>query len=200
MELTAATEALRALETFQGDIVVYTDSVYVIRGITQWIFGWMKRGWKTAEGADVLNKEYWKSLHEVVSSRKKSQGQITWKFTRGHSGTPGNERCDKIAVAFSKREFVELYNGSSAHYHFEITDLPADQPLPDMTGKNGPKAAPFSYLSVIGGIALRHKSWPDCERRVKGQGGAKFKKAMSAQEEREILKGWGVDPSSIKDA
>lgn len=200
MELTAATEALRTLANFSGDIVIYTDSVYVIRGITQWIFGWMKRGWKTAEGGDVLNKEYWQTLLEVVSARKKSEGKVTWKYTRGHSGTPGNERCDRIAVAFSKSEFIELYNGDSSYYHFEITELPADQPIPDNSSKSGPKAAPHSYLSVIGGIALRHKSWPDCERRVKGQTGARFKKAMSPQEELEILKSWGVAPSSVKDA
>lgn len=200
MELLAATEALRALSSYSGNITVYTDSVYVIRGITQWIFGWMKRDWKTAEGGDVSNREYWKALYEVVSALKKSKSTVTWKYTRGHMGTPGNERCDEIAVAFSKREYIELFNGAADHYHFNISDLPADQPIPDNSSKSGPKAAPHSYLSVIGGIALRHKSWPDCERRVKGQAGARFKKAMSAQEEPEILKGWGVDPSSVKDA
>lgn len=201
MELEAATAALKTLSgTYTGPITVYTDSVYVIRGITQWIFGWMKRGWQTAEGNEVSNQEYWEILQEVVGKLKKSGCPISWKYTRGHMGTPGNERCDTIAVAFSKREFVELYNGSADYYHFNILDLPADQPLPEMTSKSGPKASPHSYLSVIGGIALRHKSWPDCERRVKGQAGARFKKAMSAQEEQEILKGWGVNPGSVKDA
>ena len=159
----------------------------------------MKRGWKTAEGNDVSNIEYWQALHEVVSKRPRAS--VTWKYTRGHMGTPGNERCDEIAVKFSKNDYVTLYRGDSHSYHFDVTELPAEQPIPENSSKaGGVKKTPFCYLSVIGGIALRHKTWPDCERRVKGQAGARFKKAMSSEEEREILKGWGVAPGSVKDA
>ena len=56
----------------------------------------------------------------------------------------------------------------------------------------GKNRTPYSYLSVIDGVAMRHATWPECEQRVKGRSGARFKKAMSAQEEAEILKAWGV--------
>lgn len=197
MEMTAILEALRSIHDVPGEVVIYTDSTYVIRGITQWVFGWMRRGWKTAEGKDVLNKELWQELSEVVSLRKK-KGQIHWKYVRGHTGVAGNERCDVIAVSFSKRQHIELYDGPSVYYGPAIFDLPPDQPLPDMTNRSGEKKAAHSYLSLLGGTPMRHSNWTDCERRVKGQPGAKFKKATSAEDESAILKSWGVNPKLLK--
>ena len=92
MELTATIRALEALRGVEGPISVYTDSTYVIRGITQWIWGWRKKGWKTAEGNDVSNQDLWKKLMAQVVGKK-----INWKYVRGHTGVPGNERVDEIA-------------------------------------------------------------------------------------------------------
>jgi ribonuclease HI len=197
MELTAATEALVALSDRSGNIVVYTDSVYVIRGITQWIWGWMRNGWRTAEGKDVLNKDHWQALAAQVANRK-PLGTLTWKYVRGHTGVPGNERCDEIAVAFSKNQTPRLFSGRLLEYSFPIYDLPTDEPLPERSGPKTSKAQAFSYLSLIGSIPMRHTTWAECERRVKGQPGAKFKKATSAEDEIAILKSWGVKPESIK--
>jgi ribonuclease HI len=195
MELTAATDGLAAAPP--GDVVVYTDSTYVIRGITQWIFGWMRNGWRSSEGGEVSNREEWENLSRVVGARKKS-GAVAWKYVRGHTGVIGNERCDEIAVAFSKGEAMDLFYGSVGNYPYNIMDLPPDVPLPEMKGKAGEKAKVYSYLSLIGNVPMRHADWADCERRVKGQSGAKFKKAMSADEEATILRSWGVDPSRLK--
>lgn len=197
MEMTAILEALRSLGSAAGDVVVYTDSTYAIRGITQWVFGWMRRGWKTAEGKEVLNKELWQELFEVVSQRKK-HGQISWKYVRGHTGVAGNERCDVIAVGFSKGLHVDLYEGPAVYYGPAIFELPPDQPLPDMTNRSGEKKAAHSYVSLLGGTPMRHSSWTECERRVKGQPGAKFKKANSADDEAAILRSWGVDPKKLQ--
>jgi ribonuclease HI len=89
---------------------------------------------------------------------------------------------------------VNLYKGSLLKYDVAIFDLPEDQPLPEMKPKKE-KVPAYSYLSSHGGIIVRHPDWASCERRVKGQSGAKFKKAMSASDEREILKSWGMDPN-----
>jgi ribonuclease HI len=195
MELNAAIEGLEAAPP--GPVTIYTDSTYVIRGITQWIWGWIKNGWRSSDGGEVSNKEYWQRLSSVVTARKK-EGTISWKYVRGHTGVAGNERCDEIAVAFSQGKSIELYDGPLAHYGISIMNLPKDEPLPETKFGASEKKQPVSYLSLIGSIPMRHSNWGDCERRVKGQSGAKFKKAMSLDEEKEILRSWGLDPSKVK--
>lgn len=190
MEMKATIEALRYISQAPGPVHFYTDSTYVIRGITQWVFGWKKRGWKTAEGAEVSNRDLWEDLSAVVQARGASN-KIDWRYSRGHVGIPGNERCDRIAVAFSKNEYVNLYSGSLENYPINILEIPKDFSLPEMRSPTEKKAA-FSYLSSIGGIVYRHRDWPSCQKRVSGKSGAKFKKSTSAQDELEILKSWGL--------
>ncbi|MCE3011027.1 MAG: ribonuclease HI [Proteobacteria bacterium] len=197
MELRAAIEALKLVQKRDEPVLFYTDSTYVIRGITQWVWGWMRKGWKTAEGNEVSNQDYWKVLFSLVSARQ-GPAQVEWKYSRGHIGTPGNERCDEIAVSFSQKKWIDLFEGSLLNYPVAIYDLPVDEPLPDMKLKQEKKVA-FSYLSNVGGAIYRHKDWSGCERRVKGQSGAKFKKAMSAAEEVEILNSWGASLSDLKE-
>jgi ribonuclease HI len=189
MELLAVLKALQEIRSRPEAVTVYSDSTYVIRGITQWIWGWRKKGWKNAEGEDVSHRALWEELARVVSARK-AEAQIQWKYSRGHRGTPGNERCDEIAVAFSQKKWISLYRGSLLQYPIAIYDLPADEPLPEMKPKQEKKPA-YCYLSLLGGVVERHADWASCERRVKGQSGAKFKKAMSPEDEKEILKSWG---------
>jgi ribonuclease HI len=192
MELMGVIRALEFLKTTKGDVDICTDSTYVIRGITQWIWGWRKRDWKTAEGKEVANTDLWKRLFAVVSARRE-MGEIEWKYVRGHVGVPGNERVDEIAVGFSKGPKPRLYSGPLLKYDIPIYDLPENTDLPAEKPRNDePKAKAFSYLSLIGNIAERHTTWADCERRVKGRSGAKFKKAMSAAEEARILEEWGA--------
>lgn len=197
MELQAVISALHEVRSHKKEVFVYTDSVYVIRGITQWIWGWKKRGWTNAEGGEVANREHWQELDQLVRARG-TEGKIQWKFSRGHIGTPGNERCDEIAVLFSKKKWVDLYRGPLLGYGIAIMDLPEDEGLPEMKPKEA-KAAAYSYLSLLGGSVGRHKDWASCERRVKGQSGAKFKKALSAEDEKKILADWGMASATIKD-
>jgi ribonuclease HI len=117
--------------------------------------------------------------------------RIQWNFVRGHVGVPGNERCDEIAVAFSKGYPIDLYQGPIAGYGHAIDELPEPLPLPDPKAKGTPKIA-YSYLSMVGGVVERHKTWSECEARVKGRSGAKFKKAMTPDEEKIILAEWGA--------
>lgn len=190
MELMAATKALKFVADRPEKIFFYTDSTYVIRGITQWIWAWLRNGWITSEGNEVSNQVHWKKLYSLVKDRGAS-AKIEWLYSRGHVGTPGNERCDQIAVAFSQKKWVELFRGNLLQYPVAIYDLPEDGSLPPMTTPKEKKPA-YSYLSKIGNIVMRHKDWSSCERRVKGQSGAQFKKAGSVSEESEILKAWGL--------
>lgn len=198
MEMQAAVEALKKIRSRREPVIFYTDSTYLIRGITQWIWGWMRKGWKTAEGNDVSNQALWKELLSLTQARG-PEGNVDWHYSRGHVGTPGNERCDEIAVAFSQKKWVELYRGPLLQYPIAIYDLPEDSTLPEMKPKQEKKAA-YSYLSNLGGVVCRHRDWASCERRVKGQSGAQFKKAMSAEEEPSILKAWGLsEKTEIKE-
>ena len=91
MEITAVIEALKSL-TRPCAIILTTDSNYVKDGITQWIHNWKKKGWKTANKKPVKNKECWLQLDVEVRRH-----QIEWKWVKGHSGHPENERADELA-------------------------------------------------------------------------------------------------------
>lgn len=189
MELTAAIRGLEVIRSHPGAVRIHTDSVYVIRGITQWIWGWRKRGWKNAEGQDVANRDRWETLLRVVSSR--SSGEISWHYVRGHAGVPGNERVDAIAVGYTKGRPVPLYNGPLLKYDVAIHDIPEDTSLPEIKPREK-KAAAYSYLSLVNGVPARHTTWSECEKRTKGVSGARFKKALTPDEDAEILAAWGV--------
>ncbi|RCK30710.1 ribonuclease HI [Thalassospira lucentensis] len=91
MEMMAAISALEALKR-PCIINVYTDSSYVRDGITKWIFGWQKRGWKTADKKPVKNVELWQRMLEALKPH-----QVEWHWVKGHAGHPENERCDELA-------------------------------------------------------------------------------------------------------
>jgi len=199
MELSGAIAALEHVAGQPGPVAIYTDSTYVIQGITQWVWAWRKRGWKTAQGGDVLNRELWEQLSGLVGAR--ARGELKWHWVRGHIGTPGNERADQISVAFAMQEPADLYVGPLEGYALSILELPDDTTLPKrpagVTLTARTKTAAYSYLSVVNGVAMRHVTWAECERRVKGQSGARFKKATSAADEAAILSGWGIDPHRL---
>lgn len=190
MEMTAIIEGLKEASSKKIDtLLVLTDSTYVIRGYTQWRFGWKKRGWVTAEGQPVSNQDLWEELDKAGSKIK-----IDWRYVRGHQGTPGNERVDEIAVAYSKKNSIDLYDGAKfSEYIFDVTDIPAGESIPDMKNHTaGPKKAVF-YVSVVNGVMTRHPDWASCERTVKGQPKALYKKVSSEEELKEVLKKWGVN-------
>jgi ribonuclease HI len=91
MELTGAIEALNAL-TRPAHVILSTDSAYVKDGITKWIHGWQKNGWKTADKKPVKNAELWQALLEATARH-----QIDWRWVKGHAGDPDNERADALA-------------------------------------------------------------------------------------------------------
>ena len=196
MELGSVLAALIYIDKHTNNpdfsIQIYTDSVYVIKGITQWVFGWKKRGWKNAEGAPVLNQDIWEPLDAVTYRlQKKMDQKIKWDFVRGHQGTPGNERCDAIAVAFSKNDYVNLYNGSGKNYYFDITEAPPTEEIKEKSYTKADKPKTQWYIVLKNGVITRYKTWSECEASVKGAPGVKFKKVTSDSEEAEVLKSWG---------
>jgi ribonuclease HI len=91
MELMAVIEALSAL-TRPCSVILHTDSQYVQKGISEWIHGWKKRGWKTAAKEPVKNADLWQALDAA-----QARHQVEWRWVRGHSGHVGNERADQLA-------------------------------------------------------------------------------------------------------
>ncbi len=103
MELTAAIEALAVITVPGSQVQLWTDSQYVRSGITSWISGWKRRGWKTAAGQPVKNDDLWRRLDELAM-----QFVIDWRWVKGHAGHEGNELADKLAT----RGAIE-YGGST---------------------------------------------------------------------------------------
>ncbi len=93
MELEAVIEGLAALKR-PCKVVIYLDSQYVRQGITEWIHGWKAKGWRTSTKQPVKNAELWQRLDTLVHE---SGHQIEWRWVKGHSGDPGNERADMLA-------------------------------------------------------------------------------------------------------
>lgn len=93
MELMAAIAALEAL-TRSCEVVLFTDSQYVQKGISEWLPGWVRRGWKTAAGAPVKNQDLWQRLHAAQAAHR-----VDWRWVRGHAGNVDNERVDALARA-----------------------------------------------------------------------------------------------------
>lgn len=91
MEMTAVIEGLTQLKR-PCDVVVTTDSKYVMQGMTEWLANWKRRGWKTAANKPVKNVELWRTLDELVSRHR-----VQWQWIKGHSGHPENERADTLA-------------------------------------------------------------------------------------------------------
>lgn len=113
MELTSAIEALKVADS-ASSIILYSDSQYVIKGITEWIHSWQIKGWRNSQKKTVLNRDLWEKLLEASENKK-----IQWKYVKGHADTAGNVRCDEIATMFADGENIKLYNGSREKYSYK---------------------------------------------------------------------------------
>jgi len=92
MELLAAIRALQAIKGKDKPVRLVTDSTYVRDGVTKWIHGWKRNGWKTAAKKPVKNDDLWKELDEAARRH-----DVTWEWVKGHSGHPENDRADELA-------------------------------------------------------------------------------------------------------
>lgn len=196
MEIAAALGALLHIESRKsvGDIEINTDSAYLMQGITMWVFGWAKNGWKTKTGDDVLNQDLWKELY-AVTYRLKAKHALVWNKVGGHIGLRGNERADLIATNAADKAQQLLYVGALSEYERLIGggvfDGVTDEKVAAKKKKSSAKTGPaYSYVSLVGGKFVASKTWAECEKRVKGTKGAKFKKVFSKTEEESVRKEW----------
>jgi ribonuclease HI len=93
MEMTAAIVALEALKR-PCEVTITTDSQYLVKGMTEWLSGWIKRGWVNSKKEEVVNRDLWERLLALSKVHK-----VKWSWVRGHNGHPENERCDELARA-----------------------------------------------------------------------------------------------------
>ncbi len=196
-ELMAAIEALRFVRDLGSafSVDVRADSRYVINGITSWVFGWQKNGWKNSKKEEVLNRELWEALAEVVADLQLSGCKISWNYTPGHAGVDGNDRADEIATTCADQKYIKLFDGPRDEYEIDMVPHAGDPKLLALkktkkSSSAGVKA--YSYLSLVDGKLMKHTTWAECEKRVKGVKGTKFKKSTSSADESAIIKSWGV--------
>ncbi len=188
MELQACIQALEYItsENINSLVTVYSDSSYVINGITKWVHGWKNNNWQTKTKEPVMNQDLWIKLYELCNIVK----HISWKYVGGHVGIAGNERCDVIATSFADKKSIELYKGLLSGYSLpDIRNIRFDeQKVSEKSQKSSRSSAKaYSYISFVNNQIEIHRTWAECEKRVKGASGAKFKKALSLQEEKEIV-------------
>lgn len=124
MELMAAIQGLREIGKGATSVEVCTDSEYVKKGITEWIKGWIARGWKGSTKRPVLNQDLWQMLKAEEDRLVALGTAVKWTYVRGHSGVPLNERADVIAtacadsVAEKGATNLQLYRGPKADYEY----------------------------------------------------------------------------------
>jgi len=189
MELTAAFRAVEALEGETENIKIYTDSSYVVKGVTEWIQSWIINDWVTAGKKPVLHREMWEEL-----LWKSEELNIEWVLIPGHSHVKGNERADEIATNFAEGNYPDLYEGPLSEYPIDIQNISINTNV-EKERKNARKrsrAKAFSYPTLVDGEVKIYSNWDDAKKRVEGATGAKYKKALSKKEEKDILKEWGV--------
>ncbi|OHA39968.1 MAG: hypothetical protein A3G59_02215 [Candidatus Taylorbacteria bacterium RIFCSPLOWO2_12_FULL_47_20] len=199
MEISAAINALKkigscftarkaVLVSAIPPIKVYSDSRYLINGITKWIHGWKKNGWRSSAKQDVLNKDLWEILDAAASGKN-----VVWLYMAGHAGNYFNDRADALATSFADGKGAPLFTGV-------LEDYPAEKYFRDF-GSGDSKGSgelskvinikrsgrAYSYISTVKGDIKIHNTWRDCEDRVRTVSGARFKRADSAGEETFIL-------------
>ncbi|HBA60035.1 MAG TPA: ribonuclease HI [Elusimicrobia bacterium] len=192
MEMTGAIAALSEVLDRPEPVKLYTDSALLVNGIKGWIHAWKRKGWLTAGGQPVANRDLWERLDALAAERK---GRLSWGHVKGHAGHEINERCDVIAVAFSKGTKLALYDGPAVGCGYSLFEPgPEHLHTPGEPGKSAKSKPPKHgyYLSLIHGQVFRDNTWPICQARVHGVHGAKFKKVAGADDEEAALKLWGA--------
>lgn len=195
MELKAAIEALERLKDSGGKIKVFSDSHYLVNGASRWLSRWRRNDWRGAARKEIKNRDLWERLSGLIAER-----DIEWHYISGHVGSAGNERADEIATAFARGSTFTLYSGPFGGYPLKkILDVSLERQREETLQRGqmlrGGRA--YSYVSLVDGRIERHSSWRECETRVKGKAGAKYRKALSKEHEQEIINEWQMGDYKI---
>lgn len=191
MEL-AAVEAVLADSgalSWDGPVVVYSDSMYAINGLTKWAKGWERNGWITSTKTPVENKGQWQNL---LSLMKQYGTRISIEKVKGHAGDLYNERCDELAVDAALGKNPTLFSGTVADYKTFLdeqgySEIGAGKLSAAKKPSSKKGEAAYSYVSLVDGVVHADKTWSACEQRVKGKKGAKYKKVFSKDEETALM-------------
>lgn len=215
MELSGLIVALDNLQGFYGKnsgiiFSFFIDSSYVLKGANTWLRSWKIKNWMTSAKEEVKNSDLWRKVDILLKIHLDNGVTFRWNLIKGHAEIPGNERCDEIATSFADNEKVALYKGHLSEYHIpniletwggssasaaDSVDGFASKNKNSSSGlrsslnsKKSKSSKPaYSYVSYVDGQMHSDKTWADCEKRVKGKSGAKFKKAFSKEDESEIM-------------
>jgi ribonuclease HI len=190
MEIQAAIEALKMIAG-SARATVFTDSRYVIDGLTKWLPAWRRRGWVTTAQTPVKNRQLWVTLDQY------QHRGITWRHVRGHSGDPDNERVDTIARAFASGKAVPLFSGPCGSPLDPVQPQPT-LPSPQARPQTTPAVNGVGYISIVQGVPLWHRQWTECAVRVQGVSGARYKKVRSTEELLHFCKQHGVHPPAAE--
>jgi ribonuclease HI len=203
MELLGYLEGLVKILSFRAPAMIHVvlDSSYVLKGAEQYVWNWAKNGWKTQAGEAVKNQDLWERVLSVLRESKQQGFEIRYHVVKGHSGHPANDRVDLIAVSFSQkiqglRSTTEtLFQGHHTDYQtqYGVNLTSAELFLNDSATVSGKKTKVKAlYLVSMNGQVQRFDTWSECEKVVKGRSGVKYKKVTSEDEERAVLKSWGM--------
>jgi ribonuclease HI len=192
MELAAVEAVLSdsGALSWDGPVTLYSDSTYVINGLTKWVYGWQKNGWITSTKTPVENKNQWEHLLKLLKEYGK---RLSIEKVKGHAGDLYNERCDELAVSAALDQSPKLFSGSLEDYKKFLNEAgytEGTMKTKISSAKSKSNKPAYSYVSMINGIVQSDKSWAACEKRVKGVKGAKFKKVFSKEEETELMQDW----------
>ena len=188
MELQAAIAALEHLGHLPN-VTVYTDSRYVIDGLTKWLPNWQRRGWRTVTGSAVKNRDLWQRLAQLATSK------VSWQHVRGHSGDPNNERVDDIARAFASGQVPQLFRGQVGGLGDPVQQGATSHAIHARRLVSRPLSSRFfkpRYVSIVRGDVAVDDDWPSCEARVRGVAGAKYKKVRTSEELAAFCAKYGV--------
>lgn len=194
MELQGAIEALQLLQAY-ARAAIFTDSRYVIDGITKWLPAWRRRGWITSTNTPVKNRDLWMTLERL------SHPGVTWRHVRGHSGDPNNERVDTIARACASGTCPALFCGQAGAPTDPVaaSSVMAPPTPPDAVPSVGSptpvrRTAPVRYVSIVQGTVAIDPDWAACAARVRGVPGARYRKVRSPEELAAFCVAHGVEP------
>lgn len=191
MELEAVISTLSdsGAMAHKGPVIVYSDSAYVVNGLSSWVYGWEKKGWITSTKTPVENKAMWEKALVLL---KHYGSRLEIAKVSGHAGNLYNERCDELAVAAALGKKEKHFQGSQKDYDLFLESIgttakkapPAGGSKKKKTKDAGPA---YSYVSLVNRKVYTDKTWAACEKRVKGKKGAKYKKVFSKGEETSLI-------------
>jgi ribonuclease HI len=193
MELQAAIAALQHLHSFP-QVTIFTDSRYLIDGLTRWLPAWRRRDWHTATNTPVKNRDLWITLERL------GHAGVAWQHVRGHSGDPNNERVDTIARACAAGTCPPLFCGQAGAPADPVIasasawPTPPDAAFPPADSGLIQPSRPVRYISIVHGNVAIDTEWAACAARVRGVPGARYRKVRTPEELAAFCAAHGVEP------